>query len=89
MRKMLDIVTEAVQRYKLEGRRGIDWTFDHMSTEERLAFDLWLVKMEDPLAWQAGTTEHRFRARVLAMALNRPAVNSMGMMDTSEPQPTL
>lgn len=36
------------------------------------AFDLWLVKMNDPLAYQAGTPESRFIARALSFA-NNPA----------------
>lgn len=84
MRKMLDILTAAVNRYKVYGRRGIEQEFDAMTADERLCFDLWLVKVEDQLAQFAGTTESRFRARVLAMALNRPAVNAMGLMDLSD-----
>lgn len=85
MRKMLDIVTGAVAQYRVYGRRGISEAFDQMSQEERVAFDLWLVKVGDQLAQHAGTVESRFTARVLSMALNRPAVNAMGFMDTSEP----
>jgi hypothetical protein len=65
----IDLLTEACQRFKREGRRGIDWVFDHMSSRERLAFDLWLVEVGDQLAWEPGTTEYRFHARVLAMVL--------------------
>ena len=82
MRKMLDILTAAVTRYRTYGRRGIMWEFDTMSAEERLTFDLWLVRTSDELAYHAGTTEARFTARVLAMALSRPAV-SMGLIDLS------
>lgn len=84
--RLLDLLAEAVARCKREGVRGIDWVLFHSMTKgERLAFDLWLVKSGDPLAEQPGTIEARFRARVLAMALNRPAVNAMGFMDLSEP----
>lgn len=71
--RLLDLLAEAVSRYKREGSRGIDWTFDHMSDQDRLAFDLWLVRVKDPLAYEPGTTEHRFRTRVRAMAENVPA----------------
>lgn len=57
-----------------------------MTDRDRLAFDLFLVETDDPLAYFAGSTESRFKARVLAMALDRPAVNDMGMMDLSEPE---
>lgn len=66
--RILDLLVEAVKRYKQEGNRGIDWTFDHMTQDERLAFDLFLVRMNDPLAYEAGTCEYRFRTRVLRMA---------------------
>lgn len=63
--RILDLLADASQRYKQEGPRGADWTwFQGMTAEERLAFDLFLVKMGDPLAYQAGTPESRFRARV-------------------------
>jgi hypothetical protein len=43
-----------------------------MTAADRLAFDLFLVKTKDPLAYEAGTTESRFRRRVMAMvALER------------------
>lgn len=71
--RILDKLCEAVCRYNLEGTRGIAWTFDHMTAAERLAFDLFLVRMRDALAWQPGTTEARFTARVVAMATNQPA----------------
>ena len=80
----LDLLADAVSRYKREGRRGIDWTFMHMADADRLKFDGFLVQTKDPLAWQAGTVESRFKARVLAMALNRPAVNDAGLMDLSD-----
>lgn len=66
--RLLDKLAEAVQRYKQEGTRGTDWTYDHMSAEERLAFDLFLVRVGDELAYQAGSPESRFRERVRRMA---------------------
>jgi hypothetical protein len=66
--QILNRLTAAVARYMHEGNRGIDWEFDAMSADERLAFDLFLVRMGDELAYQAGTTEYRFRTRVRRMA---------------------
>jgi len=71
--RILDLITEAVHQYKREGNRGIDWTFDQMSSDERLAFDLFLARMRDVLAYQPGTTEQRFRIRARVMAENIPA----------------
>ena len=39
-----------------------------MSERERVAFDLFLVATEDPLAYEAGTPEHRFSTKVVKMA---------------------
>lgn len=64
----LDLLAEAVKRFKQEGDRGIDWVFMNMSKEETLDFDCFLVRMKDPLAWEPGTTEYRFRTRVKRMA---------------------
>lgn len=66
-RKTLDILAEAVQR-ELARPGDWRWTFDHMTQAERLRFDGFLVRMEDPLAWEAGTCEHRFGTRVRRMA---------------------
>jgi len=44
-------------------------TFDAMTTAERLAFDLFLVRTKDALAYEAGTVEHRFATRVRRMAV--------------------
>jgi hypothetical protein len=65
--RILDLLADACSRYRLEGSRGVSWTFDSMTPRERLAFDLFLVKMGDELAYQAGTTEFRFRERVRRM----------------------
>lgn len=70
--RILDILALAVKQYKVYGKRGIESTFDHMNSDERVAFDFFLVKMGDQLAYQAGTVEYRFTARVLAMANNVP-----------------
>ena len=66
--RILDLLADAVSGYKREGESGSAWTFFHMSADERLAFDLFLVRMGDELAYQAGTTESRFRERVRRMA---------------------
>jgi exopolysaccharide biosynthesis protein len=84
MRKMLDLLTDAATGFKVYGRRGIDDVYFSMTADERVTFDLWLVKTGDQLAQHAGTMESRFRCRALAMALNRPAVNSMGYMDLTD-----
>lgn len=80
----LDWIARAAAQYRVYGRRGIQDTFHQMDDLARIRFDWFLVKTEDQLATFAGTTESRFTCRVLAMALNRPAVNAMGMMDLSE-----
>jgi hypothetical protein len=38
-----------------------------MSAADREAFDRWLVKIDHPLAYQPGTTWHRFQAIVAAL----------------------
>ena len=66
--RILDCLAEACTRFRADGTRGIDWTwFRSMTPDERLAFDTFLVKMGDPLAWQAGSPESRFRTRVTRM----------------------
>ena len=71
--RILDLLADAVKRYRHEGERGTDWTMLNMSSDERVAFDLFLVRMGDALAWEPGTFEHRFRTRVKAMATHTPA----------------
>ena len=67
--QILNFLTDAVHRYLREGDQGIAWTFHQcMTSDDRLRFDLWLVKMNDRLAWQPGSTEWRFKQRVKAMA---------------------
>jgi hypothetical protein len=76
--RILDIIVSAVQRYKSEGMRGIEWVFDRsMTQEDKLAFDLFLVRTKDSLAFQPGTTEYRFKARVIAMAKNVPLTDAL------------
>jgi hypothetical protein len=66
----------------MEGTRGTDWTMMQMNADERVAFDLFLVRMKDQLAYEPGTFEHRFRSRVKAMATGLP-VNAV-LADTRE-----
>ena len=70
--RILDCLAQACQRTKVDGLdSAIAWTWHHvMNAEERAAFDLFLVKTNDELAWQAGAPESRFRERVRRMALD-------------------
>ena len=64
--KTLDYLADAVNR----ANRGEDymWTwFMNMDAAARLKFDGFLVQTEDPLAWQYGTPEDRFRSIVERM----------------------
>lgn len=70
--QILDRLARAVRRYKAEGKGGIDWEFFNMSQEERVAFDLFLVRVKDPLAYEPGSVEHRFNVRVMRMAEPQP-----------------
>lgn len=65
--RILDLLAEGCTRFKAEGGRGIAWTFMHMTRQERVAFDLFLVRTKDALAYQAGTVESRFTTRVRRM----------------------
>jgi hypothetical protein len=67
--RILDLLADAVSRYKQDGDRGVAWTFQWMTDEERIAFDLFLVRMKDELAYQPGTCENRFRERVRRMVV--------------------
>jgi hypothetical protein len=56
---------EAVVRAARDATGDWSWTFFHgMTGEHREAFDADLVERKDPLAFEAGTTESRFRAKV-------------------------
>ena len=67
--RILDLLAEAVKRVKAGDADGASWTWHRsMTAEEHLAFDLFLVKMRDELAWVAGAPESRFRERVRRMA---------------------
>ena len=64
--RILDLIAQGVREYRSDG--GTAWTFHHvMTSEDRLAFDLFLVRMGDELAYQAGSTEGRFAERVRRM----------------------
>jgi len=69
--RILDLLAHACQSTKVYGLdSAISWTWHRMmNADERLAFDLFLVKMGDELAWQAGSPESRFRERVRRMVL--------------------
>ena len=65
--KILDFIASAA-RTELRGENGIVWTWHQvMTSADRVKFDLWLVKTDDPLAYQAGTAENRFRQKVERM----------------------
>ncbi len=65
----LDHITAAVNAVLKTGSDEA-WkvVWSRMSAQEKLRFDLFLVRMNDELAWQAGPPEDRFRTRVLRMA---------------------
>lgn len=66
--RILDLLADAVAREKREPGAW-SWVWHHaMSSDERSAFDLFLVRMNDLLAYEAGTPESRFRRRVERMA---------------------
>lgn len=67
--RILDLLAQAVQRELAGDAGGASWVWHRsMSPQEHLAFDLFLVRTRDPLAYVAGTAESRFRARVQRMA---------------------
>lgn len=66
--RILDLIADACHRVKHGDPDGAMWTWFHCFTaEERLAFDLFLVKMNDELAYRAGSPESRFRERIRRM----------------------
>lgn len=72
--RILDLLAAAVQDERNGMRRGephvYNWrrVFFLMTTLERVAFDLFLVRTKDQLAYEPGTVENRFRERVQRMA---------------------
>jgi hypothetical protein len=83
---MVEVITDAVVAYKREGMGGVEKVFATLSSSHlgRLRFDFFLLNTGDQLADCAGPVEDRFKARVLAMALNRPAVGEDGEMNLEE-----
>ena len=76
--KTLDHLASAVKRALSNGEGELKRYFEsEMSSEAQLKFDYFLVKMEDPLAYQAGTTESRFVERCTRMlrTLKGPVVS--------------
>lgn len=66
--EIIDFLTQASSRVLRGDANGIDWVFFHcMDQQARLAFDLFLVRTDDPLAYEVGTTEYRFKTRVNRM----------------------
>lgn len=65
--RILDLLAASVAR-ELRGEDPTWEWFHSMTNEDRLAFDLMLVRTGDLLAWQAGTAESRWRAKVHRMA---------------------
>src|SRR5262245_39187875 len=51
---------------RYEKTPGYDWSdaWFRTSEAERKKFEKWLIDTKDPLAWQAGTREGRFRVKV-------------------------
>ncbi len=73
MRTMLDHLTNAVNAPSNGRFKQARWDiaadyFRTFRSELAPAFDLWLVRMGDPLASEPGTPEGRFCARVCRMA---------------------
>lgn len=72
--RILDLITAAVADERNGMRQGrtdvYNWrrVFFSMTADERLAFDLFLVRTKDALAYEPGTVENRFRERVQRMA---------------------
>lgn len=62
------LVVDALERYRAEGNRGVDWADMHATQAERDAVDAWLVAQGHPLAMKAGTQETRLKAIVRELA---------------------
>jgi hypothetical protein len=62
-----ELVEAAALRVLNPGSSGFgetNWVFMQMGAAERKAFDNWLVSIKDPLAYEPGTTEQRFKQKV-------------------------
>lgn len=71
---MLDHLTRAIKRDRWTNPSSAAMDYWHRHRADLApAFDLWLVRMNDPLAYEAGTPESRFVRRAVAMATNQPA----------------
>lgn len=58
-------VKQAKERREKGDTEGWSWVFFHcMTQQDRKDFDKELVDQKDPLAYQPGTTEQRFRYKV-------------------------
>ena len=64
---IIDHITIAIGRVKTYGQSEAVNYFLSMPQEDRLAFDLFLVKMQDPLAYEPGSPQWRFSERVRRM----------------------
>lgn len=48
---------------------AVTWVYNHcMTDKQKVGFDLWLVSIGHRLAWEAGTSEYRFREMVREFA---------------------
>lgn len=66
--RILDCIADACNRLRKGDPAGIQWAwFQGMTEDEHLAFDLFLVRTGDPLAYVAGSPFSRFDSRVRAM----------------------
>lgn len=65
--RILDLIAEACERVSGGDASGDRWVFTRMTAHERVAFDLFLVRTGDELAYRAGSVESRFFARVRRM----------------------
>lgn len=72
--RILDLLADGCAREKrLAGQWA--YTYHGMTAGERVAFDLFLVRMDDLLARQAGQPADRFRDRVIRMVHPETGVN--------------
>jgi len=63
--EIIGFMAQAARRVLNGDSRGIEWVFFQcMDETARVAFDLFLVRTKDPLAYEAGTVEYRFKAKV-------------------------
>jgi hypothetical protein len=66
--RILDCIADACNRIRKGDPAGAQWVwFQCMTADEHLAFDLFLVRVDDPLAYVAGHPFTRFDRRVRAM----------------------